>query len=166
VGLAEKPQAGQPWEPHEPIVEQMCTGNSNDGQPRVVNAGIPYQELSKLTGGLRFPICQWTSYDAVFQAVAADVIGRFELACDFPVPPPKDKSFNPEKLALEYAPAAGEPLRRLAQAFDAMACEPDLFYVDEDRIFLCPDACTALREAEQPNVRVLFTCEPQIRDPQ
>ena len=39
-----------------------------------VNIGLEYQRLSVRTGGLRFPICEYQSFDAVFKNVAEGVV--------------------------------------------------------------------------------------------
>src|SRR5439155_205372 len=46
-----------------------------------VGPGKAYQDLSKMTGGLRFPICQYDSFDAVFKAVAGGVVAGAKVAC-------------------------------------------------------------------------------------
>ena len=52
IGIGEKPTATDAWLPTEALQTSLCTGNGDT----VENPGTVYQELSKLTGGLRFPI--------------------------------------------------------------------------------------------------------------
>ena len=36
------------------------------------------------------------------------------------------------------------------------------FYIEGDRIYLCPDACTSSQNDPQSGVDVLFTCDSTI----
>jgi hypothetical protein len=67
VGLKEKTDPAEAYSSNEPVVSEICTGNSDV----VESAGVTYQELSIRTNGLRFPICQFTGYGAIFRAIAA-----------------------------------------------------------------------------------------------
>jgi len=80
VALAYNMPPDKPYSPSDPVTASKC--------PTAANPGTGHQALSVLTGGLRFPICDTTSYDVVFQAIAQGVISGAKVACDFPVPPP------------------------------------------------------------------------------
>ena len=76
VGMALKADPNQAWGPSEPIQkDQKC-------QSAVAN-GDAYQKLSVLTGGLRFPVCNVESYDAVFKEVAKGIIKDSGIRCTF-----------------------------------------------------------------------------------
>jgi hypothetical protein len=165
VGLDEKPTPTEAYLPADPLVSEMC-GVAQDGELPVVTPGLPYQELSKLTGGLRFPICEWASYDAVFQRIATDVISRSEVACDFDIPPPpQGKELDLNKVAVAYTPGDGSAAQTYRQAQSSALCEPGAFYIENNRIYLCPDACAAVKADPAAGVGVLFTCESTIIDP-
>jgi hypothetical protein len=73
-----------------------------------VKPGQQYQNLSVLTGGLRFPICQYSSFDSVFQAIADDVVTHVQIACDFAIPAaPAGQTLNLDDVAVEYTPLGG-----------------------------------------------------------
>jgi hypothetical protein len=55
IGLQEKAVATDAYTPDEPVAMGECTGNQNE----VSAPGLLYQELSRRTGGLRFPLCQF-----------------------------------------------------------------------------------------------------------
>ena len=78
IGIAEKAVPTDPYLPEEPVNATRC--------PDVTTAGETYQELSKRTGGLRFPICGFDAYDVVFSRIAEDVVTRTIVACDFALP--------------------------------------------------------------------------------
>lgn len=158
VGMAAKPNPNEAWLPSEPIQEDLC-GNSDD----VEEAGIPYQELSRLTGGLRFPLCRPEAYDVVFQRIATDVITRAEVACDFPIPaPPDGKALDLEKVAVSYTESVGATPKTYAQAPDLQDCRADAFYIADETISLCPETCSLLRGNPTALIDVLFTCESTL----
>lgn len=166
VGIVEKPARTAAWLPDEALQRAMCGGSLGGKDSLVVTPGLPYQELSKLTGGLRFPICEWASYDAVFQSIAGDVISRTELACDFAIPvPPEGKALDLDKVAVAYTPGNGDAPQTYAQAQNQAHCVPGAFYIQADRIFLCPEACNTVKADATAMVDVLYTCESTIAKP-
>jgi hypothetical protein len=147
--------------PNEPLVTTECKSNG----AVIESYGPTYQELSIRTGGLRFPICQFPGYDAVFRAIAADVIVKSEIACDFPIPPPPaGETLDLTKVAVSKRRLDGTPLAPYGQAASPAECQADAFYIDEaeNRIYLCPETCAALDADPAGGVDVLFTCESTI----
>jgi hypothetical protein len=161
IGLQEKDDPTAPYLPEEPEVTDRCTGNG----AVIESSGPTYQQLSIRTGGLRFPLCQFPGYDAVFQAIAADVIVKTNIACDFEIPPPPaGQELDLEKVAISKKQIDGTPLEPYGQVLDPADCQAGAFYIDqtENRIFLCPEACDALKADPAGGVDVLFTCESTI----
>ncbi len=160
TGVAEKANATEPYLASEPLVVETCTGNGGD----VTNAGETYQELSVLTGGLRLPVCQFQAYDAVFRAIAEDVIVKSEIACDFAIPeaPAGAGSLDLDNVAVNYVKGDGSGEVKFGQAAAPAECQPDAFYIQDDRIVLCAEACDTVRADPFSMVDVLFTCESQI----
>lgn len=164
VGIGEKPTVTQPWTPDEPVQTATCTGNADP----VENAGPVYQELSRSTGGLRFPLCQYNAFDAVFEAIAQDVVSHAAIACEFVIPAsPKGKDLDLSKVAVSYDAGDGTAPKTFGQAMTSADCQPDAFYIDSaaGKIQLCPDTCAAAQEGKNPKIDVLFTCEPTFVDP-
>jgi hypothetical protein len=159
VGIAEKAAPAEAYQPGEPVEVRRCTGNLNS----VFNAGATYQELSRLTGGLRFPICQFGAYDVVFRTIADAVISTTRIACSFALPePPPGTTLDVDKVAVSYAPGGGGPARIFGQVTDAAACQSDTFLAEPGGITLCPGACDAVRADPGAAVDVLFTCESTV----
>jgi hypothetical protein len=157
IGLAEKPVPTEAYAPDEPVQPALCEGNDNE----VTNAGETYQELSIRTGGLRFPLCQFGAYDVVFQKIADDVVQR-AAACDFPFPPPPaGLELDLPRVAIQYTPGDGD-VRNFLQAPTPADCQADAFYVANDRLNLCPEACSAVRSDPLASVKALFTCRSQL----
>ncbi len=160
TGVAEKATPTDPYLPSEPIVSETCTGNGGD----VTNAGETYQELSILTGGLRLPVCQFQAYDTVFREIAEDVIVQTDIACDFPIPeaPAGAGDIDLDNVAVKYVKGDGSGEVQFGQAAVPGECQPEAFYIQDDRIVLCAEACDTIRADPLSSVDVLFTCESQI----
>jgi hypothetical protein len=159
VGLAEKVPRTEAYLPQEPLQTEKCSGNGNN----VDNAGTVYQELSMMTGGLRFPLCEFDAYDVVFKRIAEDVVFTSNIACDFPIPEaPGTASLDLEKIAVSYTPGDGSGTTQFGQAPAFGTCQDNAFYIANGRLTLCPGACNLIRSDPGAGVDVLFTCESQI----
>jgi hypothetical protein len=155
VGVGEKDVPTDPYLPSEPVTDERC--------PSVTSEGRTYQELSILTGGLRFPLCGFDAYDVVFRRISEDVVTRVQIACDFAIPtPPPGKELELDKVAVNYRPGDGSPEQTLLQAATPTDCGPDAFYIDAGRIVICPEACGIVQSDANAHVDVLFTCESTI----
>ncbi len=159
VGLAEKDPPTEAYLDSEPLQSRVCTAQSAD----IDDAGDTYQELSILTGGLRFPLCQFDAYDVVFQSIAEDVVVRSLLACDFAIPePPTDAMLDLDRVAISHRDENGLEVGRLGQAPDPSSCQSDAFTIEAGRLTLCPEACEVVRRDPGARLDVLFTCESQL----
>jgi len=153
IGLAAKGVATEPYLPAEPVQDSECQGNS------VFSPGPTYQDLSRLTGGLRFPICEFDGYDRVFQAIASDVATRSQLACGFAIPvPPTGQRLELDKVAVAYTPGGSAGVQMLGQVTDASKCGDDAFLIQGNAIELCPQACTKINADARAAVDVVFSC--------
>lgn len=156
TGLAEKTDLTAPYLPDEPVQSVTCMGD-------VTNAGETYQELSRMTGGLRFPLCQYAGYDVVFRTIAEDVVTRSTIACDFAIPPaPAGRELDLAKVAVNYTPGDGTAPIQFGQAATSAACQSNAFYIQDSRIWICPETCATIQADPNAAVDVLFTCESQI----
>ncbi len=157
VGVVGKMPATEAYLPNEPIQTMRCEN--------VSTAGETYQQLSILSGGLRFPICQFAAYDVVFNRIAKDVIVSSKLECDFTIPaPPPGKELEPDKIAVSYS-SGGMVKDSLGQVTDAAQCRPNAFYIENNRVVLCPEVCQTISKDPQGSVDVLFTCNSTILPP-
>ena len=159
VGVGEKANPTDAYLPGEPINTALCTGNDND----VENAGESYQDLSIRTGGLRLPLCQFTAYDVVFQTIAQQVVVSSGIACEFDLPAaPEGSTLALDQIAVAYQPGDGSSSVQFGQAASVGACQANAFYLDNQRVVLCPETCSAINVDPFAQVDVLFTCESQI----
>lgn len=154
AGLKQNNPATTPWQPADPIQNTVCTKGGGAVAP-----GLKYQRLSVLTGGLRFPICEYASFDAVFNHVAAGVVAGTKVACDFALPPPPPgQQIDLGTVLVEYTPGGVGAATEFKQVAGAAACAPDSFYIDKGRVYLCPQACMTVQADPKAKVNVLFDC--------
>lgn len=159
VGIKEKANPADPYLPSEPVEVATCTGNGNV----VENAGESYQDLSIRTGGLRFPLCEFGEYDTVFSTIAADVVTKASVACDFEIPPlPEGLELETDKVAVSHVTTDASV--QFGQALTPADCQDNAFYILDNRIWLCPTTCEAVRAntSIDSRVDVLFTCDSTI----
>jgi hypothetical protein len=164
IGIGEKATVTEPWLPTEPMQTSLCTGNGNT----IENHGPVYQELSIATGGLRFPLCQFTAFDRVFDTIAKDVASHAAITCNIDIPqPPSNEELDLSKVAVSLDPGDGSGPKTFGQAKTAAECVPDAFYIDaaKNQIVLCDETCAAAQLGKNPKLDVLFTCEPTYVDP-
>jgi hypothetical protein len=151
-----------PHPPDAPLVTTTCSPDFPDASASdyPVAAGLGYQSLSKLTGGLRYPTCG-LNYNPIFTKMAQDVIGKSVVACDYAVPANPDGGVIDRTTAVvEYTSGTAAPTD-FFQVSDVAACGATggSFYIAGDRIHLCPYACTKVQNDTDAKIRVYFGCE-------
>jgi hypothetical protein len=153
VGMSFNDPPDVPYGPDDPIVTTKC--------PSGVNGGIGHQSLSVITGALRFPLCDTSSYDALFQQLADGVIQDATLACDFDVPePPEGKEIDPMSVVVKFTPMDAVQPESFKQVPGPDWCAPKSFYLDGDKVVLCPQACHAVQHDKEAQIEVEFNCSP------
>ncbi|XXX74195.1 hypothetical protein WMF30_41780 [Sorangium sp. So ce134] len=157
VGLLENTPATDAYGPDGDVVEETCG--------TAVAPGTGYQTLSKRTGGLRFPLCQTSSYDVVFQAIAEGVITGAVVECEFAVPDsPPGEVIDLSTVVVQYTPGDGGDPQSFRQVSSAQACAAGSFFIEDDMIKLCPVACQAVQADAAAAIDVLYGCDPEAAD--
>lgn len=138
--------------PTDPIDNSRCS--------TAVNTGSRYQELSILTGGLRFPVCS-LDYSPVFQQIATSIVTS--VACELGMPQTDAGIVDPSKVELEYTPGGGGSPVVFPQVTDEPSCAAgDGFYYDNPisptKLLLCPTSCTTVQADPGASVQVLLGC--------
>lgn len=143
----------EPYTPKDPIILTEC--------PTAADPGTGHQAMSKLSEALRFPICDTTSYDVVFSAIADGVIKNAKIVCDFPVPePPMGKTLDLESVLVEYTPMGmGDP-EFFMQVDGLDQCGPMAFYIEDEIVHLCPETCDAVQLDKDAKIGLQFSCDP------
>jgi hypothetical protein len=150
VGIVPNSPTTEPWGPTDLMKAQMCS--------TAASPGVTYEDLSLRTGGLRFPVCETSSYDAVFRAAAQEVIASSELRCAFtPAPPPQGQRYR--EAYVEYTHAGGAPTY-LREVSDASLCNDTGFTRDaaSNELRLCPTACDRVAADTSAQLVVLYAC--------
>lgn len=156
------PTAQDPYgEPHPPdasiapIITTECT-------PSSVDPGTGYQALSVLTGGYRFPTCG-LDYTDIFTRMALGVIEGAAVACEFLIPePPQGDTLDLSTVQVVYS--SGEvPVETFNQVADLASCDAHSFYLTDELIILCPDACATVQGDDDAEIGITFGCEIQVQ---
>lgn len=154
IGLRENSPATDAYPPGADTVLDTCS--------TAVAPGTGYQALSKRSGGLRFPLCETSSYDVVFQAIAEGVITGAVVECEFEVPDsPPGEIIDLATVVVQYTPSDGSEPQSFKQVPDLDACEAGAFYIENDTIKLCPNACQLVQSDAGAQVDVLYGCDPE-----
>ncbi|HMR75821.1 MAG TPA: hypothetical protein PKD61_11930, partial [Polyangiaceae bacterium] len=152
IGIGPNPgSSDKSWAPTDPVNTSKCS--------TAPGPGTGYQALSNLTGGIKFPVCEGQGFDVVFQEIAKGVIKSATIACEFNVPaPPQGQELDLKSLTVEFTPQAGSPVK-FGQVDNLAACTPNSFYIETDKIKLCPDSCTTVQGAENAELQILALCK-------
>lgn len=162
IGLRENNPPGRPWLPSDPIQEEICTTIQNNGAE---SPGINYQELSIRTGGLRFPICRLSNFNAVFQTIAEGIVDGALIQCSFDAPePPPGETLDLERALLVYRPGNGGAPQPIEQVSSQAACGMrDGFFIIGNTFHLCPRTCDTIQADTKARLTVLIACEEIIK---
>jgi hypothetical protein len=143
--------------PAEGVVDDVCS--------TAVEAGQGYQWLSKITGGLRFPVCQAAEFDVVFEKIAASIDSITSTVCDVEVPDVgTDGVVDVTTVSIEVEYGDGS-VSKLKKVFNAAACSgaSDEFYVDKvnSTVVLCPETCIDAKSIAK-QVKLTAGCIPRV----
>jgi hypothetical protein len=162
VGMAAKDSVDgavpEPWYPDEPVTEETCGAMLSEG------AGTGFQQLSVLTGGLRYPSCFTDNFNAVFNAIAEGIVEGAMLSCEWDIPPvPEGELFDQELVNVEFIPGGGTPLVvEKAASLEDCAGAPGWYFDDEENptaIRACPASCDLFQADMSGEVHIVFGCK-------
>ncbi|HVR21311.1 MAG TPA: hypothetical protein VMS65_16475 [Polyangiaceae bacterium] len=165
VGMA--PKAGNarttPYAANEAVVTTICQGpvGGAGGDDDGVAAGVGYQELSRMTGGLRYSNCLNDDFDAIFNAIAQGVIDGARASCEYDVPSTGNGIIDPNQTTVRYRAGgvgAGTELTRVGSTTACGAAGGYYFSSDLRKIFLCPAACTTVQADPMARIAIDFGC--------
>lgn len=147
-----------PWEPTDPVHRRNCT-------PGSAGYADDYQELSILTGGLRFPLCNNDSFNSVFSRIAEDVVSGARLPCTFaPQRPMGGETPDFNRLIAFFEPTGGER-RKLRRVMGPDECAADGdFYVVDETLQLCPTFCDEVQMDDAAGIEIHVACEQLCGD--
>jgi hypothetical protein len=141
------------WPPASPVVDEKCRTARDPGHD--------YQLLSIATGGLRYPVCSFSSYDVVFLEVAQGIIEQAKIGCELDLPPtPEGEEVDVDTLVLEYLARPGETARQILVS-NVDQCGSDNFYLDGNVIRLCPLLCDEVSASTEGTLSILGACQTE-----
>ena len=172
VGMLEKPnaidddtgllidangKADDLFSPSEGVVIDTCS--------TAMNAGEGYQWLSKITGGLRFPVCQAASFDVVFEKIALSIDSITSVVCEINIPHEKvNGKIDLATVQIQVETINGE-LIVLNRVDGQSSCTnmSNEFYYDSvaDTIVLCTNTCTESKSATK-KIKMTAGCIEKI----
>lgn len=154
IGLQENNPPTAPWLPTDPLIPSTCTGFAISLSP-----GESLQQVSIVSKGLRFPVCQFGGFDVVFQQIATDVVQKTELACELPFPTaPDGQTIDPNTIQLVYEDGASQSTT-FVQVAGPGDCKPNAFYVEGQTLRLCPEACEFVNTDAMGSMDVQYGCD-------
>jgi len=154
VGLTENAPPETPYLPMDPLVSGSCSG-------AFVNPAA-LQQMAIRTSGLRFPLCRFDLFNAVFQRIAESAIARAAVPCELVLPPPTGgMTIDESTVAVRYTSGAGGG-EVFLRADSAAACSDSGFLLVDDRVTLCPAACARVEADDAATLRVLSGCDPLL----
>jgi hypothetical protein len=153
VALADNTPATEAYQPTDPVVIAECA--------TAASAGMGYQHLSQMTGGLRFPVCEGNNFDSVFTEIAEGIVDGSAVACEFAIPATGDggEAIDRDTVEVAYVPGDRQSTVKFDRVEGMADCATEAFLVDGDLVKLCPSACDALKQDHEAEIQVLFGCE-------
>lgn len=168
VGMKEKPDAideefGQlidplgkeddPFLPSEEVVSNRC---STAAAP-----GFGYQSLSKLTGGLRFPVCQAEKFNTIFNQLAQSIDSVTSTVCSLNLP--SDVEIEDPTIAVEVETNNGIVILNRVTGPADCSNNKNEFYVDKtsNLVLLCEETCGDVKSISK-KINVTAGCKENI----
>ncbi len=144
-----------PFTALDPATKDVCS--------TAVSAAMGYQYLAKGTGGLRFPVCELTGFDAIFKKIAEGVVSGTKVPCELELPKPKgNQELDLKTVSLVYTPTGVGGVQEFAQVASAALCGDlkNAFYVDKDKgmLILCSDTCQLVELDPTAKLQVKIEC--------
>jgi hypothetical protein len=75
--------------------------------------------------------------------------------------PPPGETLDPSTIIMKFTPGSGTPAA-FEQVGSAAECKPQAFYIEQNVIRLCPEACTAAQADPQASLDILFGCKSYV----
>lgn len=152
IGVEPNPGGGA-WPSTDPVQAGTCGSGA-------VNNGSVYQDLSILTGGLRFPLCNNDNFNTIFNAIADDVVAGVQLRCTFEPAPNGSGDVDLDNAAVVYKPGGGGAYETLTRVPDAANCSDGAYYLDpaNDLFTLCPATCERVRTDDTGEIVLAVGC--------
>jgi hypothetical protein len=148
--------------PDEPVtaLDDVCRFGGNAAE----TAGVEYQKLSRLTGGMRYPSCN-SDYSPVFRSIAASII---PLACTYRLESTEVPSIpDLSRVNVLFNPNDGTGVRTILRD-DSAPCDAGAsgwqLANHDTEIVLCGGACEVVRAAPNGLLSIEVGCQTRVRN--
>ena len=153
VGVAPK-GGNQAYQPNEPIVGSTCSSVNSPSDPRTD------EWISKMTGGLRYPVCNTSSYDAIFKAMASQTISKATgVGCAIKFPKPSSGMIDNDKIAVQWTPKGASQATVVTKVHKKANCNSTSFYVENGEAKLCSSLCKSLKNTKEGQIQIFAECK-------
>ena len=125
----------------------------------IAGLGGSLQQVAILSGGWRFPLSETGSFPVLFQEIASDVVESTPVACEFPIPTPEEGEIDPDTIEIDYFANGQPPPIPFSQVVDLAACTDQSFYIADDTVVLCPQACELVQSEPMAQLDVRYGCD-------
>jgi hypothetical protein len=140
--------------PNDPVTAPWLPADPIQGE------GASIQQVSIISGGWRFPLSEYESFDVVFDQIAQGVVQMTPIECAFPIPVPEDGgTIDPDTIEIDYLPQGAGPATIFHQVPDLAACEPNAFYIMDASVQLCPETCALVQADVSARLDVRYGCD-------
>jgi hypothetical protein len=142
---------GRGWHPEEPIAPGTCA--------TAVRAGVGYQHLSRLSGGMRYSVCRGAGLDTALDDLITRLADGGAIRCDLTLSPPRDYAVLADSVSVALQ-LDGEALTLDRSSADD-TCSQAGYRYDRGSLELCPETCARLNAAREAALDVSFDCAPR-----
>lgn len=142
------------------MAQPNCQGTTGQAFGDSSNPGQGYQELSRLTGGLRYPSCYNDNFDDIFNKIAEGVIAGAKASCVYDVPDPAHGIVDVNQTKVSYKPGSGDQVPLPRRSSESACASNEGFYYSSDfkQINLCPATCSVVQADPNAKVALDFGC--------
>ncbi len=147
---------GRELEPAAPVTDRcdLCASGGNTAE----NAGVTYQALSRLTGGLRYPSCN-TDYSPLFRRISSSLA---PIACEFLLESTGLGTIDPSRTNVVYfagGVGSGETIPQDATVACDVGANGWQFSGGMSRIRICGPACDRIQADPMARVEIQVGCD-------
>jgi hypothetical protein len=93
------------------------------------------------------------------------MVATTPVSCEFPIPDPPMGEIDPDTIEIDYFPNGQPPPIAFHQVVDLAACEAEAFYIANETVILCPEACAQVQADAAAQLDVRYGCDVGF-DPQ
>ncbi|HEX2733876.1 MAG TPA: C-type lectin domain-containing protein [Polyangiaceae bacterium] len=170
IGMAGNAATPTALQPTDAVETKCCKNGSTSSRTCPANSadttggiryGSAYQELSRMSGGLRYPICFNSNFNDIFNAIAAKVVDGAKVSCDFTLQ--NASSFDINTAQVLFQKDSKSTAVALTRASSLSSCGTNQWYSPNTKdlsiLSLCPSTCTTAQASSSASISVEVGCQ-------